>query len=76
MRFLPTAAPLEYQLHPNTSQIHPYMYGCIWESDTLRAGSAGPGRSEDAMSGKSGKGAARAVPRAHGRRSAISCNYG
>ena len=42
------------------------MYGWIWESDTLRAGSAGPGRSEDAMSGKSGKGAARAVPRAYG----------
>lgn len=37
------------------------------ESDTLRAGSAGPGRSEDAMSGKSGKGAAKAVPRTHGR---------
>ena len=37
------------------------------ESDTLRAESAGPGRSEDAMSGKSGKGAAKAVPRTHGR---------
>lgn len=36
-------------------------------SDTLRAGSAGPGRSEDVMSGKSGKGVARAVPRAYGR---------
>ncbi|ERI06690.1 hypothetical protein HMPREF9069_00001, partial [Atopobium sp. oral taxon 810 str. F0209] len=39
----------------------------MWESDTLRAGSAGPGRSEDVMSGKSGKGAAKAVPRAYGR---------
>ena len=39
----------------------------MWEPDTLRAGSAGPGRSEDAMSGKGGKGAARAVPRTHGR---------
>ena len=42
----------------------------MWEPDTLRAGSAGPGRSEDVMSGKSGKsgkGAARAVPRAYGR---------
>ena len=42
----------------------------MWEPDTLRAGPAGPGRSEDVMSGKSGKsgkGAARAVPRAYGR---------
>ena len=39
----------------------------MWEPDTLRAGPAGPGRSEDAMSGKGGKGAARAVPRTHGR---------
>ena len=37
------------------------------ESDTLRAGSAGPGRSEDTMSGKSGKGAAKSAPRAYGR---------
>ena len=40
------------------------------EPDTLRAGPAGPGRSEDVMSGKSGKsgkGAARAAPRAYGR---------
>lgn len=33
----------------------------------MRAGSAGPGRSEDAMSGESKKGAAKAVPRAYGR---------
>ena len=39
----------------------------MWEPDTLRAGPAGPGRSEDTMSGKNGKGAARAVPRAYGR---------
>ena len=39
----------------------------MWEPDTLRAGPAGPGRSEDAMSGKSKKGPARAVPRAYGR---------
>lgn len=38
-------APLEYQLHPNTSQIPPYMYGWIWESDTLRAGSRCASRS-------------------------------
>ncbi len=39
----------------------------MWESDTLRAGSASPGRSEDGMSGKKMKGPARAVPRAYGR---------
>lgn len=39
----------------------------MWESDALRAGSAGPGRSEDVMSRKSGKGTAKAVPRTHGR---------
>lgn len=38
----------------------------MWESDTPRAGSAGPERSEDVMSGKGGKGAAKAVPRAYG----------
>ena len=37
------------------------------EPDTLRAGSAGPGRSEDGMSGKKKRGSARAVPRAYGR---------
>ena len=39
----------------------------MWESDTLTAGSAGPGRFKDVMSGKSGKGAAKTVPRAYGR---------
>ena len=39
----------------------------MWEPDTLRAGSAGPGRSEDGMSGKKKRGSARAVPRAYGR---------
>lgn len=39
----------------------------MWEPDTLRAGSAGPGRSEDGMSGKKKSGSARAVPRAYGR---------
>ena len=39
----------------------------MWEPDTLRAGPAGPGRSEDAMSGKKKRGSARAVPRAYGR---------
>ncbi len=39
----------------------------MWEPDTLRAGSAGSGRSEDGMSGKKMKGPARAVPRAYGR---------
>ena len=39
----------------------------MWEPDTLRAGSAGPGRSEDGMSGKKRSGSARAVPRAYGR---------
>ena len=39
----------------------------MWESDTLRAGPAGPGRSEDGMSGKRKKGAGKAVPRAYGR---------
>ena len=43
------------------------MYGWMWVSDTPRAESAGPGRSEDAMSGKSENGAAEAVPRAYGR---------
>ena len=39
----------------------------MWESDTLRAGAAGPERSEDVMSGKSRKGASTAAPRAYGR---------
>ena len=39
----------------------------MWEPDTLRAGSAGPGRSEDGMSGKRKKGSAEAAPRAYGR---------
>ena len=39
----------------------------MWEPDTLRAGSVGPGRSEDGMSGKKKSGSARAVPRAYGR---------
>ena len=39
----------------------------MWEPDTLRAGSAGPGRSEDGMSGKKKSGSARTVPRAYGR---------
>ena len=39
----------------------------MWEPDTLRAGPAGPGRSEDGMSGKKKRGPARAVPRAYGR---------
>lgn len=39
----------------------------MWEPDTLRAGSAGPGRSEDGMSGKKKRGSARAVPRSYGR---------
>ena len=39
----------------------------MWEPDTLRAGSAGPGRSEDGTSGKKKRGSARAVPRAYGR---------
>ena len=39
----------------------------MWEPDTLRAGPAGPGRSEDGMSGKRKKGAGKAAPRAYGR---------
>ena len=39
----------------------------MWESGTLRAGPAGPGRSEDGMSGKRKKGAGKAAPRAYGR---------
>ncbi|MDD7199691.1 MAG: hypothetical protein PUH37_07025, partial [Parafannyhessea umbonata] len=39
----------------------------MWEPDTLRAGSDGPGRSEDGMSGNKKSGSARAVPRAYGR---------
>ena len=39
----------------------------MWEPDTLRAGPAGPGRSEDGMSGKKKSGSARAVPRSYGR---------
>ena len=39
----------------------------MWEPDTLRAGPAGPGRSEDGMSGKRKKGSEKAVPRAYGR---------
>ena len=39
----------------------------MWESDTLRAGPAGPGRSEDGMSGKRKKGSGKAGPRAYGR---------
>ena len=39
----------------------------MWESDTLRAGPAGPGRSEDGMSGKRKEGAGKAAPRAYGR---------
>ena len=39
----------------------------MWEPDTLRAGPAGPGRSEDDMSGKRKKGSEKAVPRAYGR---------
>ena len=39
----------------------------MWESDTLRAGPAGPGRSEDGMSGKRKKGSGKAAPRAYGR---------
>ena len=39
----------------------------MWEPDTLRAGPAGPGRSEDGMSGKRKKGSAKAAPRAYGR---------
>ena len=37
------------------------------EPDTLRAGPAGPGRSEDGRSGKRKKGSAEAAPRAYGR---------
>ena len=39
----------------------------MWEPDTMGAGPAGPGRSEDGMSGKRKKGAGKAVPRAYGR---------
>ena len=39
----------------------------MWEPDTLRAGPAGPGRSEDGMSGKRKKGSGKAGPRAYGR---------
>ena len=39
----------------------------MWESDTQRAGPAGPGRSEAGMSGKRKKGAGKAAPRAYGR---------
>ena len=39
----------------------------MWEPDTLRAGPAGPGRSEDGMSGKRKKGSEKAAPRAYGR---------
>lgn len=28
---------LNYQLHQNTSYIHPYMHEYVWESDALRA---------------------------------------
>ena len=39
----------------------------MWEPDTLRAGPAGPGRSEDGMSGKRKEASEKAVPRAYGR---------
>ena len=39
----------------------------MWEPGTLRAGPAGPGRSEDGMSGKRKKGSEKAAPRAYGR---------
>ena len=39
----------------------------MWEPDTLRAGPAGPGRSEDGRSGQRKKGSAEAAPRAYGR---------
>ena len=39
----------------------------MWEPDTLRAGPAGTGRSEDGRSGKRKKGSAEAAPRAYGR---------
>ena len=39
----------------------------MWESDTVRAGPAGPGRSEDGMFGIRKKGAGKAAPRAYGR---------
>ena len=39
----------------------------MWEPDNLRAGSAGPGRSEDGMSGKRRTGSEKAAPRAYGR---------
>ena len=39
----------------------------MWEPDTLRAGPAGPGRSEDGMSGKRKRGSEKAAPRAYGR---------
>ena len=39
----------------------------MWEPDTLRAGSAGLGRSEDGMSGKKKKSAGKAERMAYGR---------
>ena len=39
----------------------------MWEPNTLRAGPAGPGRSEDGMSGKRKKGSEKTAPRAYGR---------
>ena len=39
----------------------------MWGSDTVRAGPAGPGRSEDGMFGIRKKGAGKAAPRAYGR---------
>ena len=48
----------------------------MWEPDTLRAGSAGPGRSEDGMSGEKKRGSARAVPRAYGRLTDLCQDFG
>ena len=39
----------------------------VYKRQTLRAGPAGPGRSEDGMSGKRKKGSAKAAPRADDR---------
>ena len=39
----------------------------MWGSDTVRAGPAGPGRSEDGMSEMRKKEAGKAAPRAYGR---------
>ena len=59
---------LNYQLHQNTSHIHPYMHEYVWESDALRAKSPASKRSEITMASKRKKGSANSAPRVYARR--------